>query len=92
MANGHTNDGEDVIPEFAIEIISETDNIIKVEAKVTEYFKAGVKVLWHIFPNEKVVYIYTGGKEVKIYSDTDVLSALPVLNGFELTVNELFMD
>jgi Uma2 family endonuclease len=37
--------GEDVIPEFVIEVISESDQSYKVEEKVVKYFKAGVKVV-----------------------------------------------
>ena len=51
--------GEDPIPEFVVEIISESDNINKVIAKIAEYYKAGVKVVWLIFSEEKEVHIYT---------------------------------
>ena len=71
MAQGRK--GEDVIPEFVIEIISETDQFYKIEDKITEYFKAGVKVIWNIVPEHKLVYIYTS--RVRICSDNEF--ALP---------------
>lgn len=86
--------GIDVIPEFVIEILSESDNINKVEEKVVEYFKAGaggvpLKVVWNIYFEQKVVYVYTSRKSVKICTDNDICSASQVLEGFEISVQEL---
>ena len=85
-------DGEDVIPEFVIEIISETDQFYKIEDKITEYFKAGVKVIWNIVPEHKLVYIYTSRKTVKICGDADVCSAAPVLPDFTIAVEDIFAE
>jgi Uma2 family endonuclease len=82
--------GEDVIPEFIIEIISGTDNINKVEEKITEYFKSGVKVVWNIMPEQQLVYVYTSRKSVKICNENDICSASPVLNDFEISVKSIF--
>ena len=82
--------GEDVIPEFVIEIISESDNYYKIEEKITEYFKAGVKIIWNIVPEHKLVYVYSSRKTVKICSDDDICSAEPVLPDFSISVNEIF--
>jgi len=83
-------DGIDVIPEFVIEIISETDQLYKIEDKLTEYFKAGVKIVWNIVPNHEIVYVYTSRKNVTICTDDDVCSAASILPDFEITVNEMF--
>ena len=83
------NDDES-IPAFCIEVISPTDEGEKIEAKRIEYFKAGVQVLWHIYPENQEVYVYTGRKTVQICSDNDICSAQPVLNDFTISVNDLF--
>ena len=80
----------DIIPEFVIEIISESDNYYKIEEKITEYFKAGVKIIWNIVPEHKLVYVYSSRKTVKICSDDDICSAEPVLLDFKISVNEIF--
>ena len=82
--------GEDPIPEFVIEIISDNDNINKVLAKIGEYYKAGVKIVWLIFPEEKEVHVYSSRREVKICIENDICSANPVLPEFEIGVDELF--
>lgn len=83
-------DGEDPIPEFVIEIISSYDQINQLEKKIAEYFKAGVKVIWNIIPEQEVVYVYTSRRDVKICLENDICSASPVLPDFEISVNELF--
>lgn len=83
--------GGDEIPEFVIEIISGSDNAYKLEEKVTEYFKAGVKVLWLVYFETKSVHVYTSRKQVQICTDEDICSAKPVLSEFEISVNQLFI-
>ena len=47
--------GYEPIPALIIEVISKNDKINEVKNKVDEYFNAGVKILWHIFPELKKV-------------------------------------
>lgn len=82
--------GEDVIPAFVVEVLSETDQSYKVEEKLTEYFKAGVSVVWTINPEQEVVYVYTSRKNVMICLEDDSCSAAPVLPNFTISVNALF--
>ncbi len=83
------DNGEDPIPEFVVEIISDNDNINKVESKIKEYYKAGVKVVWLIFPEEKTVHVYTSRRDVKICIENDICSAAPVLPEFEIGIDVL---
>jgi Uma2 family endonuclease len=85
-----TKQGEDEIPAFAIEVISGNDKANKVEAKIIEYFKAGVSVLWLIYPDNQTVQVYTSLKQAQICTDDDICSAKPVLEDFEISVNEIF--
>ena len=85
-----TRMGTDVIPEFVIEILSESDNVNKVEEKIAEYFKAGVSIVWNIYIEQKVIYVYTSRRDVKICIEDDVCSAKPVLPDFEISVNQIF--
>ena len=78
------------IPSFVIEIISTTDNINRVNRKVDDYFDAGVKVLWHIFPESKKVHVYENSKHISICSATDLCSAESAIDGFVLSVDAIF--
>ncbi|MBC7893062.1 MAG: Uma2 family endonuclease [Sphingobacteriaceae bacterium] len=77
------------IPPFVIEVISPTDDAEQVESKVKEYFEAGVRVLWHLYFESQVIYVYTSRRAVTVCLETDVCSAAPVLPDFTIQVNEL---
>ncbi|WP_461076474.1 Uma2 family endonuclease [Spirosoma flavus] len=83
------NEEDEPIPAFCIEVISPTDEGEKIEAKRIEYFKAGVQVVWHIYPENAEVHVYTSRKTVQICSDDDICSAQPVLDDFTISVNQL---
>ena len=72
--------------------VSSNDQLNIVEDKIIEYFKAGVKVIWNILPKQKTVYIYTSRTNVKICIENEICSAEPVLNGFEIAVNNIFEE
>lgn len=88
--NNSLSSQDEPIPVFIIEVASSPDNAIKVEDKLIEYFKCGVQVVWHVFPENRVVYVYTSRKNVKICTEDDLCSAHPVLPDFKVSVNNLF--
>lgn len=82
--------GKDVIPAFVVEVLSETDQAYRIEEKLAEYFRAGIQVVWNIFPEQEVIYVYTSRKNVTICLEDDICSAAPVLPDFHISVNTLF--
>jgi len=82
--------GQNQIPVFLSEFVSEHDDARKYIRKLAEYFRAGVQIVWLVFPDDHVVYVYTSPKTVVICTDNDVLSAAPALPDLQLTVAELF--
>ncbi|MFN0216093.1 MAG: Uma2 family endonuclease [Saprospiraceae bacterium] len=81
---------DESVSEFVIEIISPTDRSVKVEEKVLEYFEAGVKVVWLLFPQTQTVHIYTSPVSVMICKDDRLCSAAPVVPDFEMRAAEVF--
>ena len=76
-------------PQFVIEVISNTDQINRVQRKMQNYLKAKVKVVWHIFPELKMVHVYTG-KKMLICKEADICSAESVIKGFKISVDDIF--
>ncbi len=74
---------------FVIEVISNNDKINETDRKLDEYFAEGVQVVWRIFPLLKKIEVYTAVNIVKICRGTDVCSAEPVLQGFDISVDAL---
>jgi Uma2 family endonuclease len=82
--------GEHTVSDFVIEILSDSDLQKSIENKLWEYFEEGVKVVWHIIPYRQIVKVYTSPRHVSICLGDDMCSAKPVLNDFEIPVNQIF--
>lgn len=80
--------GEEVVPEFCIEVISRHDKITEVDRKLEEYFNSNVRVVWLIFIERKVVWIHTRVEHIKCKAD-QICSASPILKDFKISVNDL---
>ncbi|GAB3514912.1 Uma2 family endonuclease [Emticicia fontis] len=89
FSNEQIESEEEAIPAFCIEVISTHDQINDVKKKIKEYFEHGVQVVWIILPDEAMVEVYTSVKEVKISMGEDTCSASPVLEDFNIQVNDL---
>jgi Uma2 family endonuclease len=83
-------DGIESVPLFVVEIISQNDNVNTVFKKVGEYFKAGVKILWQIFPDQQMVQVFHSLKKIETMEGNDECSAESVIKGFKMTVNDIF--
>ncbi len=82
--------GSIAIPHFVVEFASESDNEFKSVQKRHEYFDAGVRVIWWVFPIYKEVFMYTSPTTITGCQGDDLLSAAPALPDLQLTVTELF--
>ncbi|MEM9850019.1 MAG: Uma2 family endonuclease [Bacteroidota bacterium] len=83
--------GENQIAPWLAEVISKNDKINRNLHKVDEYFKAGVQVVWHIFPDSKQVYVYTAPDEVKICRNEKICSAAPAFPDLSIAAGDLFV-
>jgi Uma2 family endonuclease len=78
------------IPPFCIEIVSKNDDVNDVLDKNIEYFRAGVKVVWWIFPKQKQVHVYNSYNDVMICDGETICSAETAVPNFSLTVDAIF--
>jgi len=76
------------IPLCLVEILSPTQNHIDLILKRREYFDAGVKSYWLVFPDPKSVYVYSNPDEFEVFSYREVLKD-PLL-GIEFSLSEIF--
>ena len=85
-----TADGWEVVPNLAIEVVSPTNTASDLDAKVEEYFHAGVELVWVIYPVTEKIYVYESITQISIVTASDVLDGGAVLPGFRLALSELF--
>jgi Uma2 family endonuclease len=79
-----------VVPELAVEIVSLTNSADAVAEKLEEYYKAGVILVWVVYPGQSKVYAYTSTTAVRVLAPGDELDGGDVLPGFRLPLQELF--
>jgi Putative restriction endonuclease len=72
-----------------IEVISKQQNMPKVVKKMQDYRRAGVQVIWHIFPENQEIHVYKG-KAMTVCVGDDLCSAEPVIEGFVLPAKDVF--
>ena len=80
-----------VVPEFVVELRSDTDRLARVKEKMTKTWIAnGVHLAWLIDPSEQKAYIYRADGSIQIVTDfTAKLSGEDVLPGFEFDLGLL---
>jgi len=83
-------EGKLPVASFIIELVSENDTITYYDQKLAEYFSAGVKCVWLIFPESRKVWVFSSPKDVRICAGDDSCSAAPALPDFQLSVNQIF--
>jgi Uma2 family endonuclease len=79
-----------VIPDFVIELRSDTDRMPKLREKMEEYRDNGVRLGWLIDPQNQQVEIYRLGREVEVLESPSSLSGEDVLPGFTLDLGSIF--
>lgn len=82
----------DVLPDLGVEIVSPFDLAQEVLEKVDEYFRAGMRLVWVIYPENQVFHVFESFKQVKVLTIEDELDGGIVVPGFRLPLHELFLE
>ncbi len=82
--------GQNQVATWVAEVISPTDKAGHVANKMEEYFRAGVLTVWHIYPAQQKVEVYTSPDDVKICRAKTICSGAPALPDLEISAEELF--
>jgi Uma2 family endonuclease len=82
----------DLIPDLAVEVLSEGNTANEMRRKREEYFSAGVRLVWIVDPDERTVAIYTAPEECLVLEESQTLDGGDVLPGFVLPLSNLFSE
>ena len=77
-------------PDFVAELLSSSDALPTLQAKMVEYIQNGVRLGWLIDPFQRQVHVYLQGQSVEILDDPETVSGDPVLPGFVLNLLEIW--
>ena len=82
------------MPDLAVEIKSPDDNIILMRKKAAYYLANGSRMVWLIFPQQRLVEVYQPDVDVMLLVDNasrhDEIDGGAVLPRFKLAVREIF--
>jgi Uma2 family endonuclease len=79
-----------VVPEFVIEIRSQSETLPQQKTKMEEYIAVGVRLGWLLDPFARNVYIYRPGQEPRLLENPESVSADPELSGFVLDLTQVW--
>jgi Uma2 family endonuclease len=81
-----------VTPDLCVEVVSPTDRAEEIREKITEYFQAGVRLVWVVYPRLQLVDVYDTPDRTRVLRRADQLEGGDVLPGFALSLTELFLE
>jgi len=79
-----------VLPELMVEVVSPHDLAEEIIERLNEYFAAGTKLVWVVYPTQRLLYIYQSPRQVRILGVADELDGGVVLPGFRIPLASLF--
>lgn len=81
-----------VLPDLCVEVVSPNDLAEENRTKVEEYLEAGVRLVWVIYPRQRVVDVYEPGGGVRVLRRDDLLDGGIVIPGFAVKLTDLIPD
>jgi Uma2 family endonuclease len=77
-------------PDLAIEVASPGDTPPDLLRRVSQYLKAGSRVVWVVYPTAREVHVFEASGAVRVLRSGESLEAPELLPGFSLPLDELF--
>jgi Uma2 family endonuclease len=79
-----------LVPDLAVEVLSESNTEEEMEEKLRDYLKAGVRLVWYVDPQAHTVKVHAPRKRARTLRLGQRLDGGAVLEGFSVTLKELF--
>lgn len=80
----------DVVPDLAIEVVSPTDFAEDLLIRLDQYFRAGVQLLWVVYPSLRLIYVYESMTRIRVITTAEELDGGAVLPGFRVAAATLY--
>ena len=82
----------DLVPDLAVEVLSESNTAAEMRIKTREYFKAGVRQVWLVDPKPRTVTVFESPGESVTLDQKENVDGGTMLPGFTLSLSELFAE
>lgn len=77
-------------PDVAVEVLSPSDTVFEVDAKVAAWLQAGTAAVWTVNTQRHVVTIHRAGSASRTLSESDTLTGDDIIAGFQMPVADVF--
>ena|SRR5947208_1512729 len=77
-------------PDLVVEVLSPSDRIGRVEAKVKQWLETGARLVWVVSPKLKTVTVYRSLWDIVALTEKDTLDGGDVVPGFQIKVADIF--
>lgn len=81
-----------LVPDLAVEVLSEGNTPKEMSRKLDDYFGAGVRLVWFVDLRKRTVEVFTGRRSSKVLHEHEIVTGGKVLTGFSVPLKELFAD
>jgi Uma2 family endonuclease len=81
-----------IAPDLAVKVISPSEVASEVQEKVQDYLQAGTRLIWLVYPNQKLVMQYELSGQVRQIGGQDSLDGGDVIPGFRYELKRLFRE
>lgn len=79
-----------IAPDLAVEIISPGNTREEMDRKLRDYFAAGVRLVWYVYPQVKEVHVFTAVDQTTVLGEKDQLDGGVVLPGLAIDLDAFF--
>lgn len=77
-------------PDLAVEVISPSNTPEEMDWKLHDYFNAGVRLVWYVYPIQREVHVFRSVEDSTVLRENDTLDGGDVLPGFSLSLATFF--
>jgi len=77
-------------PDLAVEVVSPSDRVSRVEEKVAEWLEGGARMVWVVSPKLHTLTVYRSLTDIVTLTEKDKLDGGEVVLGFHMNVAEIF--
>jgi Uma2 family endonuclease len=78
------------VPDLAVEIVSAGNTPKEMDLKREQYFTAGVRIVWYVYPDTRTIQVFTATNECTNLGENDTLDGGDLLPGFSLSIRKWF--
>jgi Uma2 family endonuclease len=82
----------ELAPDLAVEVVSRSNTAKEMDRKLADYFAAGVRLVWYVYPTARQVAVYSARDQHVLVREEESLTGGDVLPGFRLSLRELFAE